>query len=755
MNAMINFNFSKLFVAAFAFAAVNTVSAQNGTEIEPCYGDTIYSFNQGPKTNGSPVEDDRSNPELALGMPSMTNAAGSFVSLGEGGSIVIGFDGVALNGPGADLEIYETSFSGDDCGKGDDEFADIYLTADLFIEGFEVAWIPAGQICRDGAIDFEDYELEFITAVKIVNAEETGTFDGYDVDGIRAINGCGPFPVIETGCFGSSALVYTPGSGNISASRSIAEKATGEPERDDSENFVSLGFGGTLILGLDEAGIALPGVDDLELAETSFGNPACGSYTELADVYVSQQILAEGDEIDHSAFVLVGESCTNGESFDVYAETEGWEFFTLVKIVDKSPVVNGRDGFDVDGIVALNGCEELPEPGEDPTPGDCYATDALEYNPVDPIPADRKVADNALGEPERDDSINFASLGFGGSIVLGFDGAAIALPGVNDLEVVETTFGDNDCDSFEERANVYVSQQIIAEGGSVDHTQFLLLGELCTNGGEFDVQAILGWDYFTLVKIVDITPLEAQLSGRDGFDVDGVVALNNTCFEDPNPEIVDPNCTNDEVIAQHAVTGGNVRLTAMGNYQECSGEYGYRWRIRNESGEPRTVFYNFAGAPAMQGPFELEGDEEVYFTTGFGNALNGGGTMRIFVDMVQVDVKAHGGATKNLADCGEGCPQLELPQLQLEESAAATLSSFPNPSKGHVNVTFTPASDELVTIEVIDMSGRTISTLFRQVANAGQDYRLEFDGGSLPNGVYITKMTTNSEVLIQKVMIAR
>jgi len=86
------------------------------------------------------------------------------------------------------------------------------------------------------------------------------------------------------------------------------------------------------------------------------------------------------------------------------------------------------------------------------------------------------------------------------------------------------------------------------------------------------------------------------------------------------------------VVQQHNVTDGNVRLTAMGFYQECTGEFGYRWRIRNESGEPRVVFYNFAGAPELQGPFNLEGDEAVFFTTGFGQQAGGGGTMRIFVD---------------------------------------------------------------------------------------------------------------------------
>lgn len=741
-----------LVAAAFFGLATSNAFAQ---EAEPCYGNEVLAVEQGLKTNGQPVAADRSNPDVVLGEPALDNSAGSFFSLGVGGFIEIGFDGIVLDLPGNDLLVVETSFSGNNCGFGDDEFADIELSQD------GINWEFYGTICRNEEIDIADTGLDFITAIRITNSAITTTPDGYDLDGVIALNGCEDFPVIEDECYGHSILSYEPGEGNIPANRMNPEQALGAPERTNTLNFVSLGFGGTLIIGLDEAGIALPGVDDLEVVETTFGNKTCQNYEERAAVYVSQQVVSDPSEVDHNLFHYVGESCTNGAFFDVYEET-GLEYFTLVKLVDVTPEAAqfpNRDGYDVDGIVALNGCQEAPELIIVPEPGDCFATQALLYEPglqADVISVDRTNPELALGEPDRGDNLNFVALGFGGVLVLGFDGVALALPDVNDLEVVETTFGTQTCDSYEERAEIYVSQQMVNDASEIDHDLFVYVGESCTNGDFFDVYEATGWNYFTLVKFVESTPESAQFSNRDGYDVDGIVALNNDCFETPDPDITeDPYCTNETVFAQEGGNGDIVRLTAMGFYQECTGEYGFRWRIRNETSEPASVVYTFAGNTGVESdPFFLEPGEAVFFTTGFGEAASGGGTM-IIKDLEgnQLDVKAHGGSVKDLSECSDEPCNGQLPDF-LPQSTAS-LTAYPNPSPGLVNVEFSTSKQQMITLEVVDLSGRVVAQLFRQNANDGQNYRVEFNGTALPNGVYITRMTTESDVIIEKVMIAR
>ncbi len=450
-------------------------------------------------------------------------------------------------------------------------------------------------------------------------------------------SGCTDEELIEEGCYGAEMLYYNKGTGNVALNRQNPLQALGEPQRNSTQgamNFVSLGFGGTLIIGFEESAIAGPGVDDLEIVETTWNNKTCTSYEERADLYVSQTQLMPGDDVlAVTDWVYVGQSCTNGASFDVYDATGGWEYFTMVKIVDASPVFGNRDGYDVDGIEALLGC--APRPEFVPEPGDCSAQEVLEYNPEGDLPENRTDETKVIGAPDRGDNLNFATLGFGGSIIIGFDGAAMTGDG-DDLEVVETSFGNPSCASYEERADIYVSQQLVNDASEIDHSLFVLVGQSCTNGAFVDLAntpATAGWTYFRLVKLVDVTPESAQLSNRDGFDVDGFVALQNDCREVPTVDL-------------EAVQGQNTAT-------------------------------------------------------------------RISMD------------------------------------------AFPNPTAGPVVIEFTTGIEQRVTVEVIDLNGRTIETLFNQSANADQNYRIDFSTSNLPNGIYLTKMTTDSEVMVKKVMVTR
>lgn len=85
----------------------------------------------------------------------------------------------------------------------------------------------------------------------------------------------------------------------------------------------------------------------------------------------------------------------------------------------------------------------------------------------------------------------------------------------------------------------------------------------------------------------------------------------------------------------------------------------------------------------------------------------------------------------------------------------SSISVSPNPSEGVSFVTFSVDADIYATLEVIDMSGRVVGNVFNGMAQANNEYRFEFDGSSLPNGVYIYRLTTNEEVTTEKFMIAR
>lgn len=87
--------------------------------------------------------------------------------------------------------------------------------------------------------------------------------------------------------------------------------------------------------------------------------------------------------------------------------------------------------------------------------------------------------------------------------------------------------------------------------------------------------------------------------------------------------------------------------------------------------------------------------------------------------------------------------------------ASHLLDTAPNPSSGPTMVWLTTNETTRAVLEVFDINGRVISTLFDQVAQEGMEYQFHFDGSSLPNGVYIYRLTTHSGVVIKKFMIAK
>src|SRR5690606_35464247 len=125
--------------------------------------------------------------------------------------------------------------------------------------------------------------------------------DYFDVDGVEALFGCTTPEIPEQpgGCYAMCTADengYVQGTKkNGSAlpdSRTHWDRALGTPQFSDAStspennNFVSLGYGGSITLCFDGIIYNEEGAD-VEIIETSFGNPSCASYPEYADVYGS------------------------------------------------------------------------------------------------------------------------------------------------------------------------------------------------------------------------------------------------------------------------------------------------------------------------------------------------------------------------------------------------------------------------------------------------------------------------------------
>ncbi|MGB3608562.1 T9SS type A sorting domain-containing protein, partial [Psychroserpens sp.] len=321
---------------------------------DACYAEEVVSFEQGMTSTGGMVPANRSDSSTALGTPDKSNAAGGFFSLGIGGTMTLQFSGAVFNAPGDDINVFETSFSGDNCSGANDERAMIELSQD------GINFVSVGTICRDGSIDIMDAGLVYVTQIRITDVT-TGNGDGYDVDGVEAVNGCQDVPTNDADpCFGSFVVdnSYNPGNlkngGPITdTNRTDPSKALGAPQDDNTLNFVSLGYGGTITIGFDGAVLNGEG-NDIAVLETTFNNATFDQYPESAMVEVSQ---------DGENYYMIGTDVTNafGE-FDISDATETLAFIRFVRLTDTTPADSqSTDGYDLDGIVALTGCTSLED----------------------------------------------------------------------------------------------------------------------------------------------------------------------------------------------------------------------------------------------------------------------------------------------------------------------------------------------------------------------------------------------------------
>jgi len=83
------------------------------------------------------------------------------------------------------------------------------------------------------------------------------------------------------------------------------------------------------------------------------------------------------------------------------------------------------------------------------------------------------------------------------------------------------------------------------------------------------------------------------------------------------------------------------------------------------------------------------------------------------------------------------------------------IETNPNPTSGISNVTFSLYQAGYTTLVVYDMNGRLVEAIFAGNTQADKDYRFEFDGSDLPNGIYLYRVTSALGVKNEKFVIAR
>jgi hypothetical protein len=104
------------------------------------------------------------------------------------------------------------------------------------------------------------------------------------------------------------------------------------------------------------------------------------------------------------------------------------------------------------------------------------------------------------------------------------------------------------------------------------------------------------------------------------------------------------------------------------------------------------------------------------------------------------------------------CTSVTVKDLAVETpgivtGSGAVLKNYPNPFSDRTTVNFMLPDDGHVTIDVFNLSGKLVQSLYNGDVNMNQEYTVEFDGSTLSKGLYIYKMTTNNEVVTGKMIV--
>lgn len=89
------------------------------------------------------------------------------------------------------------------------------------------------------------------------------------------------------------------------------------------------------------------------------------------------------------------------------------------------------------------------------------------------------------------------------------------------------------------------------------------------------------------------------------------------------------------------------------------------------------------------------------------------------------------------------------------EGSEMMMSAFPNPFNDQLTFEFSVPGDAQVTIELYNLSGERMATVFEGKVIGGEINRQVFHAGDLAGGVYLYRMKTNDSVVMERVMLAR
>jgi hypothetical protein len=93
--------------------------------------------------------------------------------------------------------------------------------------------------------------------------------------------------------------------------------------------------------------------------------------------------------------------------------------------------------------------------------------------------------------------------------------------------------------------------------------------------------------------------------------------------------------------------------------------------------------------------------------------------------------------------------------LVIENGSFQIQGLKPNPASDYAVISFVSEVNNLLSLDVYDLSGRKIATLFSGNVVSGVTYTVDLDTKKLEDGVYTVRLFSLSEQKVQRLMVAR
>jgi hypothetical protein len=88
-------------------------------------------------------------------------------------------------------------------------------------------------------------------------------------------------------------------------------------------------------------------------------------------------------------------------------------------------------------------------------------------------------------------------------------------------------------------------------------------------------------------------------------------------------------------------------------------------------------------------------------------------------------------------------------------AAQGTITATPNPVKTQATVQVNPAETGNATVELYTVQGSLVKTLYKGNLDAGVTKNFTLAANDLNNGVYVLRLTTQTQVLSTKIIVAK